>query len=80
MQQHADHGILQRLVDALYREQARITRLDAVLMADNFDIGSELLEIVELLPPGTYTRQRLCDQLNSALVAHGWGRLYGTVD
>ena len=25
-------------------------------------------------------RQSLCDQLNSALAAHGWGAVYGTVE
>ena len=37
-------------------------------------------EIVNLLPPGVYDRQALCDQLNSALAAHGWGAVYGTVE
>ena len=27
-----------------------------------------------------YDRQSLCDQLNSALAAHGWGAVYGTVE
>ena len=27
-----------------------------------------------------YDRQSLCDQLNSALAAHGWGAIYGTVE
>ena len=38
------------------------------------------MEIVNLLPPGVYDRQALCDQLNSALAAHGWGAVYGTVE
>ena len=38
------------------------------------------MEIVNLLPPGYYDRQSLCDQLNSALAAHGWGAVYGTVE
>ena len=33
-----------------------------------------------VLPPGYYDRQSLCDQLNSALAAHGWGAVYGTVE
>jgi hypothetical protein len=35
---------------------------------------------VTLLPPGNYTRQRLCNQLNSALKGHGWNSAYGTVE
>ncbi len=38
------------------------------------------MEIVNLVPPGTYDRTRLCDQVNSALAAHGWGATYGTVE
>ena len=77
---HPDHGSLQRLVDALYRDSPRVTRLDAVIHAANYDLCEDLVEIVELLPPGAHTRQQMCDQLNSALVAHGWGRTYGTVE
>ena len=40
----------------------------------------DLREIVELLPPGTYTRQRLCDQINSSITGHAWGQVYGTVE
>lgn len=75
-----DREILQRMVDALFRDKKRVSRLDAVLKAEAFDVPDELLGIVELLPPGTYSRQRLCDQLNSALKGHGWTGKYGTVD
>jgi hypothetical protein len=78
--QSEEHGVLQRLVDALYREKDRATRLDALLMAETFDLTGDLLEIVTLLPPGAHSRQRLCDQMNSSLAGHGWGLLYGTVD
>ena len=44
------------------------------------DLDRDLQEIVELVPPGVYERQRLCDQLNSALAAHGWSSAYGTVE
>ena len=43
-----------------------------------FDIASE--GYVNLLPPGSYTRLRLCDQLNSIITAHGWAHVYGTVE
>jgi hypothetical protein len=75
-----DREVLQRLVDSLFRDSKRVTRLDTVLRAEAFDLPAELLGIVELLPPGTYTRPRLCNQLNSALKGHGWTGRFGTVD
>jgi hypothetical protein len=78
--QSEEHGTLQRLVDALYKEKKSVNRLDVLLMAESFDLTDDLLEIVTLLPPGTYHRQKLCDQINSSLSGHGWGFLYGTVD
>lgn len=77
--QHTEHGTLQRLIDALYRDYTRVSRLDAIIQAASYDLNEDLLEIVELLPPGMYTRQKMCDQINSALMGHGWGRIYGTV-
>ena len=50
------------------------------LQAEILDLAPDLMEIVNLLPPGYYDRQSLCDQLNSALAAHGWGAVYGTVE
>ena len=38
------------------------------------------MEVVGLLPAGSYKRARLCDQLNSIITAHGWAFLYGTVE
>jgi hypothetical protein len=78
--QSEEYGTLQRFVESLYQEAKRVTRLDCVVHAEIFDLPTDLMEIVELLPPGTYSRQRLCDQLNSALVGHGWGLVYGTVE
>ena len=54
-------------------------RLDIVVAAEAADLPDDLAEIVNLLPPGSYTRQRLCDQLNSAIGGHAWGQVYGTV-
>ena len=73
-------GDLQRLVDALYLGRNEVDRLDVVVQAELQDLDRDLIEIVDLLPPGRYSRQRLCDQLNSALAAHGWGGTYGTVE
>ena len=64
------YGALQDVVDSLYLglgPKEKLRRLDIVV------------EIVNLLPPGSYTRQRLCDQLNSAIGGHAWGQVYGTV-
>ena len=75
-----DKQLLQRFVDSLYRDARRVSRLDAVIRSEALDLPMELQGIVELLPPGTYARQALCDQLNSALKGHGWTSAYGTVD
>lgn len=75
-----DYGVLQRVIDALYRDAEFATRLDIVLLAEAFDLPGDLVEIVQLLPPGTYARQRMCDQLNSAIAGHAWGQVYGTVE
>ncbi len=74
------HEGMQRMIDSLYRNTEQISRLDAVLLTESWDLPDEVLGIVELLPPGRYTRQRLCDQLNSAIVGHGWGGSLGTFD
>lgn len=75
-----EFGELQRLVDGMFTGRQVIDRLDLVVQAEILDLTPDLMEIVTLLPPGTYDRQRLCDQLNSALAAHGWGGTYGTVE
>jgi hypothetical protein len=71
---------LQRMIDSLYRETKVVTRLDVVVRSEAMDLPAELRELVELLPPGEYKRQKLCDQLNSAIVGHGWGGSLGTVE
>lgn len=78
--QSEEFGELQRLVDGLYAGRHEVDRLDLVVEAEIIDLSADLMEIVNLLPPGVYERQRLCDQLNSALAAHGWGGMYGTVE
>ena len=74
------YGALQDVVDALFVSDKTVRRLDAVLMAESVATSYYLREIVELLPPGTYTRQRLCDQINSSITGHAWGQVYGTVE
>lgn len=75
-----DYGMLQRIVDTLFREGDFVTRLDVVILAESSDVPADLLEIVQLLPSGTYSRQSLCDQLNSSIAGHAWGQVYGTVE
>lgn len=75
-----DKQLLQRFVQSLFGERRSVSRLDAVIRAEALDLPLELVGIVELLPPGAYTRQRMCDQLNSALKGHGWNSQYGTVE
>ncbi|MFR3275667.1 MAG: hypothetical protein ACLTOP_08095 [Collinsella phocaeensis] len=79
--QSEEFGELQHLVDGMFAGgRTSIERLDIVVQAEILDLSADLLEIVNLLPPGTYDRQRLCDQINSALAAHGWASAYGTVE
>ena len=79
-----EYGELQRLVDSVFvpgiSSAATCTKLDVVARAEIFDLCDDLAEVVEALPSRTYTRQRLCDQLNSIVVGHGWGAVYGTVE
>jgi hypothetical protein len=75
-----DREILQRFIESLFREARRASRLDAIVRAETFDLPADLLGIIELLPPGNYTRAKMCDQLNSALKGHGWTGRFGTVD
>ena len=77
---HAEPTDMQRLVDRVFRDTRQVTRLDVVLCAEALDLPDVILGIVTLLPPGRYGRQRLCDQLNSVITAHGYGSLLGTVD
>lgn len=79
-----DYGELQRLVDSLFvpgvSSAATVGRLDVEVRAEILDLAADLMEVVDALPPRDYTRQRLCDQLNSILTARGWGTVYGTVE
>ena len=77
------YGALQAIVDDLFDGMPRdheVRRLDVVIAAEAGDLPADLLEVVGLLPPGNFTRGRLCDQLNSAINGHAWGQVYGTVE
>ena len=83
VQPASEYGALQAIVDSLFEDMPRdyeVRRLDVIIEMESNDLPADLQEIVNLLPPGEYTRQRLCDQLNSAIVGHAWGQVYGTVE
>lgn len=75
-----EFGSLQRLVDSLFRGSEQVTQIQLLVQAESVDLCEDLLEICHLVPSGSYGRRRLCDQINSSLVGHGWGSLYGTVE
>ena len=77
------YGALQAVVDDLFDDKPdeyMVRRLDAIVQAEAADLPDELLELVNLLPPGNYSRKRLCTQLNSAIGGRAWGQVYGTVE
>lgn len=80
LERSESYGDLQRVVDYLFKHAHAVERLDVILAGETFDLCADLREIVELLPPGTYTRVALCVQLNSSIAGHGWGYVYGTVE
>ncbi len=77
-----EYGELQQLVDDVYKvnPSKAVARMDILVRAEVNDLSDELMEVVNLLPAGSYKRFRLCDQLNSIITAHGWAYLYGTVE
>ena len=78
-----EYGALQAIVDDLFEDAPydyEVRRLDVVIAAESNDLSADLREVASLLPPGTYTRAKLCDQLNSIIGGHAWGQVYGTVE
>lgn len=86
-------GALQTIVDDLFHDDDapymalvdedaafKVSKLDVVLAAEAADLPDELVRVTRMLPPGSYTRQKLADQLNSAITGHAWGQVYGTVE
>lgn len=74
-----DYGVLQEFIDRLFDGREDYMRLEVVLEGEAYGLNSELMEVLNLLPPGLYTRYRLCSQINSSLSSHGWGYVYGAV-
>ncbi|MDO8848705.1 MAG: hypothetical protein Q7W51_10015 [Coriobacteriia bacterium] len=75
-----DREQIRRWLDSLYRDTKVVTQLDAIVRAETFDLPAEAMDVVNGLPPGRYTRLRLCDQLNSAIVGRGLSASLGTHD
>ena len=75
----SDYGALQEFIDRLFIGREDYMRLEVVLEGEAYGLNSELMEVLNLLPPGLYTRDRLCGQINSSLSSHGWGYVYGAV-
>lgn len=75
----SDYGVLQEFIDRLFIGREEYMRLEVVLEGEAYGLNSELMEVLNLLPPGLYTRDRLCSQINSSLSSHGWGYVYGAV-
>jgi hypothetical protein len=75
-----DREQIRRWLDTLYREHKVVSQLDAINKAQVFDLPADAMDVVEGLPPGRYSRSRLCDQLNSAIVGRGLSRKLGTHD
>ena len=74
-----DYGVLQEFIDRLLDGREDYMRLEVVLEGEAYGLNGELMEVLNLLPPGLYTRDRLCSQINSSLSSHGWGYVYGAV-
>lgn len=75
-----DREQIRRWLDALYRDAKRVGQLDAMIRAETFDLPRDMMEIVNALPPGRYSRSQLSDQLNSAIVGRGLSRQLGTYE
>ena len=75
-----DYGVLQDLVDAVFRRAPRVSRMELLTQAEAHDVSEDIMEVVELMPSGSYTRTEMADQMNSIITAHGWGLRYGTVE
>ncbi len=71
---------LQLLIDSIFADSDQVERVDVLVKAETDDLPEDLIEVVRLLPQGVYKRGPLCDQLNSIIVAHGWGYVWGTVE
>lgn len=73
-------GEVQRLVDAVFASRRTADAFELATQAETCDVSADAMEVVSLLPPGSYTRPQMADQLNSIITAHGWGAHIGCVE
>lgn len=77
------YGELQRFIDRIFQdvpEDGELTRLSILSFGEIYDLPSDLMEVLSLLPSGSYHRTKLCTQLNSIVSSHSWSFVYGTVE
>lgn len=68
------------MIDHLFAGTKIVSRYRVLQHAEAMSLPDDVLALFSLLPPGDYSRRRLVDQLNSAIVGHGLGRSLGTFD
>ena len=73
-----DHEQIERWLNALFAGATTAYQLEAIVRAETFGLSADAMDIIGSLPPEWYTRPRLTDQLNSAIVARGLPRSLGT--
>jgi hypothetical protein len=71
---------VRRMLDRLYEHRRSVPRAEVLRQTDLMCFPPDVASLFRLLPSGDYTRRRLVDQLNSAIVGHGMGRTLGTLD
>lgn len=69
-----------RMLDRLYAEAREVPRSRIVQHVGLMSLPADLTEAFESIPPGAYTRRRLVDQVNAAVVARGISRRTGTFE
>ena len=74
------HETVTRMLDHLFRDATSVSRFRVLQHAEVMSLPEYVLALFHLLPPGSFTRRALVDQLNSAIVGHGLGRTLGTFD
>ncbi|MDO5044061.1 MAG: hypothetical protein Q4E22_02020 [Coriobacteriia bacterium] len=75
-----EYGVLQKLMDILFASRKRVDKVDLLLLGEVHDIHPDLMELINNIPPGSYDREKLANQINSAVSGRGWGMVYGTVE
>jgi hypothetical protein len=69
-----------RMLDRLFAHRTRVGLGDVLREADLMTFPEPVPSLFSGLPNTDYTRRRLVDQLNSAIVGRGLSRSLGTLD